>query len=499
MKRWKTSAFVAWATPLTSIASCGSGSGGPPRLDAGGMGTSMAMVDTGADSGASDAATDSTMEVGNPGSDAGDAAVVPDVSEAGPCSLRMNPAVDQGSLQAGQLLLTASGETLALTGYNFPAVNPGDPVFADGWEVRFSHFIATFDKVSLWTNPDMVPTDQSKHGPLVAELDGPWAVDLSQNGVAFPYIDGKEPGERAVAFAVLTNQNKNGNQPFDTSGGTKYAVGFSAVVAAPNALNVNLGPEGLGFYCDMIQNGCVARYVGQATWRGDQGRCSVATSVDAGAEGGVSGGTGRESEFSRIPNVVDFDLCFKPRTPFSPACSGAQCAGAIETTYINCDNQDNAGPALNGEPHPRGVAFLTNTYTVGEVTFHTDHPFWESTKHDTPAHFDQLAALVTGGDGGVPTVRFADTVGVDYSGFKDKQGNALPWRICDPNYQNPNGGARVGQMHFDPVAVPTCQNNDSSNGFCDDYDFSKYNQSTQGHWNGADGLCFVQRAYGSPP
>src|SRR5262249_42347379 len=160
----------------------------------------------------------------------------PEGSAAGTCSLRMNPPVDPNSLRAGQLLLTASGETLALAGYNFPAVNPGDPVFADGWEVRFSHFIATFDTVSLSTNPDMVPTDQSQHGPLVAELDGPWAVDMSKNGVAFPYIDGKEAGERAIAFAVMTNQNKNGNQPFDTNG-TKYAVGFSAVVATSNALN----------------------------------------------------------------------------------------------------------------------------------------------------------------------------------------------------------------------------------------------------------------------
>ena len=491
-------AFVGCAMPLFLCAACASGTSSPPVLDASGTEASMGMQDASIDRAAIDSTADAMADIGSPGPDAGEGGGPPDGSEAGACSLRMNPSVDQHSLGAGQLLLTASGEILALTGYNFPAVNPGDPVFADGWEVRFSHFIATFDKVSLWTNPDMVPTDQSQHGPLVAELDGPWAVDLSQNGVAFPYIDGKEPGERAIAFAVMTNQNKNGNQPFGTSG-TKYAVGFSAVVASSSALNVNLGPEGLGLYCGMIQNGCVARYVGQATWRGDQGRCSVAAPVDGGAEGGVSGGTGQEPEFARIPNVVNFDLCFKPRTPFSPACSGAQCAGAVETSYVNCDNQDNAGPGLNGEPHPRGIAFLSNTYTVGEVTFHTDHPFWESTKHDTPAHFDQFAARVTGGDGGIPTAHFEDSVGVDYTGFKDKQGNALPWRICDPNYQNPNGGTRVGQMHFDPVAIPACQNNDSNSGFCDYYDFSKYNQSTQGHWNGADGLCFVQRAYGSPP
>jgi hypothetical protein len=493
MKLLRFAALAASATPTIMIASCENGSSGPPQLDAGAnMDASIPLPEAGpGHEGGNDATFDGSNDTGSvsdtgPGS--GDAAE--GGPEGGACNLRTNPPVAQSLNQAGNLLLTASGEILAINGFDFPAVNPGDPVFVDGWEVRFSHFIATFDKVSLWS-PMQVVTHQETVGSLVAEADGPWAVDMSQNGVGFPYLDGKETGARAVAFAVLTNQNKNGNKPFDTTGGTLYAVGFSEVTATCDAFNVNLGPEGLALYADMVQNGCVARYVGQALWKGDQGRCSTATPVDAGAEGGVSGGTGQEPEFARIPPVVNFDLCFRPRTALSP--------GAVETSFINCDNQDNAGPGINGEPHPRGVGFLNNAWTVGEVTFHTDHPFWESTQHDTPAHFDQFAALVTGGDGGVPTVHFEDTVGLDYTGFKDKQGNILPWRICDPNYQNPNGGARVGQMRFDPVAVPHCMNGDSSNGFCDYRDFSKYNQSTQGHWNGADGLCFVQRQYPSPP
>src|SRR5579871_2274328 len=123
------------------------------------------------------------------------------------------PCVDQSKLGPGQMLLSASGEILALQGYTFPDPNG---TFADGWQVTFSHYIATFDKVSLWTNPDMVPTDQSQHGPLVAELDGPWAVDMHLNGPNFPYIDGKEMGERAIAFAVLDNENKNGGAAFPT-------------------------------------------------------------------------------------------------------------------------------------------------------------------------------------------------------------------------------------------------------------------------------------------
>jgi hypothetical protein len=451
------------AVSLASIAACSSGSSGPPQLvEAGTRETSTATPEGGADAPVAD----------------------------GGFTLQQAPPVDPGSLQAGQLLLTASGEQLAIAGYNFPAKSPGDSVFADGWQVTFDHFIATFDKVALWTNPDMVPTDQSQHGPLVAELDGPWAVDMSKNDTGWPYIDGKETGERAVAFAVLTNQNKNGGAAFPVDG-TRFAVGFSAVVATTSALNVNLDADGLAYYQTMVQNGCVTLYVGTATYDGDKGACTGGP-VDAGLDASVLGGTGQEPEFARIPKQVRFELCFKPRT-------GNLKAGDAETTWINCDNQDNSGPPSNMEPHQRGVAFRTNAYTIGEVTFHTDHPFWESTQHDTPAHFDQFAAQATGSDAGVPTVHLDDLTGVDYTAITDKQGMPVPWRICDPSYQNPSGGSRVGQMHFDPVKVPHCTGNDSSNGLCDLRDFSKYNQSTQGHWNGADGLCFVQRDYPSPP
>ncbi len=369
----------------------------------------------------------------------------------------------------------------------------GDPngTFADGWQVTFSHYIATLDKVSLWTDPDKSPTDQSQVGSLVAELDGPWAIDMHLNGSAFPYIDGKETGERAVAFAVLRNQNVNGGTSFPTDG-TRLAVGFSAVTATKDALNVNLDADGVARYEYMAQNGCTVLYVGTATWKGDvkPGLCAT-PSADGGAPPpGTTYGRGTEPEFASIPRTIAFDLCIKPRT--------AVTAGSVETSYVNCDNQDNdPAPGLNGEPHARGIAFKSNTYTTGEVTLHTDHPFWESTQHDTPPRFDQFAAQVVGASG-TPTVHFTDAIGVDYLGFRDRNGKVLPWRTCDPNYNNPDGRPRVGQMHFNPVSVPdACMRENPSAGLCDYYDFSKYNQSTQGHWNGADGLCFVERHYPS--
>ncbi len=396
---------------------------------------------------------------------------LPDAEACVPdAGLRSFSAPDKSGLQPGQILLTASGEALAQQGYNFPD-DPANGVFADGWEVRFKHFIATFDKVTISSNPDKVPTDQSQTGPAVAELDGPWAIDLS---TATPNdIPGKEQGETATPFAVLKNQNLNGGSPFATDG-TKYAVGFSSVVATPCAINVNLDADALADYQDMIAKGCATLYVGTATFKADPTQCTT-----------------QDTEFGTFPPVVNFYLCFK-----SP------------TQYMNCDNQDIQGTPFGDVPHPRGIVFPNNTYVTGEVTYHTDHPFWESVIHDTPAHFDQFAARVAlpegsapdAGDGGVPTVTMDDVVGVDYLAYTDEFGNPVQWRSCVKDSTGAQYGKGTGRMSFDPQSVPKAPPgpDPTSAGLRDYYDYATYNQSTQGHWNGTDGLCFVKRNYPSP-
>jgi hypothetical protein len=416
---------------------------------------------------------------------------------------------DATKLTAGQLLLTASGEALAEQGYNFPDL-PANGVFADGWEVRFQHFIATFDKITLSANPEKMPSDQSKTGDPVAQLTGPWVIDLSKSTPND--VPGKEMGEMATPFAALTGQNLiAGNPKFDTVMGTHYAVGFSSVVANPCAINVNLDAEGQALYADMIAKGCSVLYVGTATFKADPATCT------------------QDPGFVPPP-VVKFSFCFK-----SP------------TDYINCDNQDTMGTPDGTEPHPRGIVFPNNTYVTGEVTFHTDHPFWESTLHDQPAHFDQFAARVAlasispseagapeaggsseggvgdastsetgaadssvadvatesaapGADASVVTVTLDDVKGVDFSAYTDKFGNPVKWRSCVKDAMGNWYGFNTGPMAFDLHGVPSAPaGGDAATGLRDYYDFTTYNQSTQGHWNGADGLCYVMRNYPSPP
>lgn len=374
-------------------------------------------------------------------------------------------AVDPGFLQpftppsdpgGGGVVFTASGEVLALRGYAFPPTSASDPAFVDGWELELDHVLATIDRITLSSAPDTAPGDESQTGAVVAEVDGPFAIDLHKDDPS--YLPGKGgAGERAAPIAALSRQNKNGDAPFATD--ARYAFGFDLVVASTSAKNVNLGPEALADYREMVDAGCSVMYVGTATFKG--------TSC-----------TPMDPEFSRLPPVVSFKLCFK-----SPA------------TYVNCQNPDNdPANAFPNEEHQRGVAFKANASVVAQVTIHTDHPFWESTTHDQPAHFDQWAARAVGTDGGTPTVTLEAMRGVDFTAFTDALGNPLPWRSCLATYTPP----ATGTMSFSAGSVPTvAPNGDPAKGLRDYYDFATYDQSTQGHLN-SDGLCFVKRNYPSP-
>ncbi len=381
-------------------------------------------------------------------------------SVAGPTICSTNPG---GALQpfsvpcdpgANGILFTASGEVLALGGYAFPPANPDDPAFVDGWDVHFEEVLVTVDKVTLSDNPDKNPGDQAQTDGVVAEVDGPWAVDLHQGG---PLAGKGGTEERAVPIAALTGQNKNGNIAFDLT--KRYALGFDAVPATKNAQNVNLDAQGQSDYADMIAKGYVVLYVGTATFKG-----TACTPTDP--------------EFDKLPKVVKFRFGFT-----SP------------TTYLNCQNPDNdPAKGFGDEEHQRGVYAFANKTSIAQITMHTDHPFWEGVAHDSPAHFDQVAAQYVG-KAANPTATLEDMKGVDFSAFNDAQGNKLPWRNCvGASYTPPDTGA----MYFDANGLPTDPSDATGTKLRDYADYMTYNQSTQGHVN-SDGLCYIRRNYPSPP
>ena len=356
----------------------------------------------------------------------------------------------------GKVQFTASGEVLALGGYAFPPASPDDAAFADGWEVKFSKLLVTIDHIKLSEGPDTSPADQSKVGKLVAQVDGPWAIDLHKGGP----VQGKGGSdEQAFPIVTLDKQNKNGNAPFDPS--VRYAFGFDIVPATAEATKLQLDAADPD-YAAMVTNGWALMYVGTATWKGGSSCTSTNASFD----------------FTKLPQTVNFRFGFK-----SP------------TTYTNCQNPDNdPAKGFSGEDHQRGVQVKSNQTVVAQVTVHTDHPFWESFVHDTPAHFDQLAALAVKDSSGSFNVTLDQAVGVNYTAFAF-QGNPLPWRACHAGYTPPNMNMQMG---FDSLTIPYAPTGDPTTSMRDYRDYMTYDQSTQGHLN-SDGLCFVSRNYPSPP
>src|SRR5450631_4430365 len=389
-----------------------------------------------------------------------------------------------GGADGGTASLAASGEVLALTGYPFPPANDGDPAFVDGWNVHFTRLLVTLDNITLSNGPDVTPGNQSCTEPTVAKVTGPWAVDLSHSDSR--YLPGKGgAGEEAVPLAALSKQNypAGNNAAFDTSGTTPYAFGFDTIPATTSAMNVNIDAPGLADYAQMVADGCAVLYVGTATFNGTSCTCPTAASPNQTCDANIYGpGKG----WPQAGDSVPFHLCFK-----SP------------TSYVNCQNPppDNSGTPLPGEEHARGIFFQQGSSVIGQVTIHTDHPFWDSVLHDTPAHFDQFAARVAGmGPAGIgvtyPTVTLEMTKGDDFTQYKDALGNQLSWRYCIA----PDTSVHqefVGPMAFDPQSVPHVTGTDACQGLRDYYDYSTYDQSTQGHLN-SDGLCYVARHYPSP-
>jgi hypothetical protein len=372
---------------------------------------------------------------------------------------------------ANGILVSASGEVLALGGFLFPPLNPGDDTYmVDGWNFALTRYITVFDHVVLWDNPNQNPTDPSQHGTQVAHVDGPWVVDLHKGG---PLAGQGGAGEQAVAIATMTKLDDG--RGFDTS--ATYGFGFSTV-AAPgdcNAYNVNLDPDEDADYAYMIQNGYSVLYVGIATWAGDQSRFGC-TQTNAG--GPADGGSDGSYDFTKLPPSMAFRLGFS--TP---------------TNYVNCENERGTGMALPGDEFPRGIQVSPSQSVPAQVTIHMDHPFWESFAENSPLHWDPIAAQFVGAPG-IPEVHTEDMKGVNFLALTDKDGTPLPWRNCAGSFYTPPRG---GQMHFDPLTVPVNPNAaDPSVALRDYYDFMRHTQSSQGHLN-SQGRCVIERQYPAPP
>lgn len=367
---------------------------------------------------------------------------------------------------APNLTVTISGEGSALTGFAYPPSSPDDLAFVDGWDVKFDRILVTVDDITLSETPDLSPTDQAQTGRVVATAKGPWAVDMSKPGAVTDIrprsiqplgadhdhdhghgLLGKDPNAQPLArFDAL-----DGNKSFDPA--LRYAFGFGIVTASDVAKRTNLDASAEADYAEMVAKGLSVLYVGTATFKGVDCKSSDPS-----------------YDFGKLPTTVKFRFGFK--TP---------------TTYKNCQNSDLRGKPFDGEEAQRGVQ--VSSPTTAQITLHVDHPFWNTVDHDaSELFFDQMAAVASA-DG---TLTVDDLAAVDFTSFRDKSGNALPWRSCIASKP-----VKSGIRKFDSGSVPVDPNGAPTSALRSYADFVGYQQSTQGHLN-ADGLCAVQRNFAAP-
>ena len=340
--------------------------------------------------------------------------VVAGATVASACSTTVAPepapvgsVVDAGTLDAqpndtaapekGGVRVTVSGEDYATLGFDFTpgsaTANGDPPAFVEGWQVRFSHVIVTVGNVRLNADPELDPKAYDKVGPVVESDPSAYAVDLVVGGS----VVGKSgsPNEKTVAITTFPGKKLDPKKA--------YAFSYDTVAASANAKLVNLDAGGKDLYAEAIAKGYAMLYVGMATYK--------AAPPAAG------------SVFAKMPSKVAFRLGFK-----NP------------TSYVNCRNTDLK--KVSGS-YPRGIRTTPEDTTTVQITFHTDHTFWNRVDVDgTPLFFDALAANAstfgTSGDGLVTT---EDLENVDIGDVRTRTGEVLPQRSAVADHKT--SGAQV--------------------------------------------------------
>ncbi len=342
----------------------------------------------------------------------------------------------------GGFLVTVSGEDLGLTGYGFTSGSSrsDDPAFVDGWALRFDHIVLTVANPRLNEGPQQNPGDPTQVGAEVARAAGQWAVDVARPGSEIDKGSGAPGAHAIVAWAA-----KADGSAFDSK--TQYAFSYDLAPASESAQRVDLDGDAAALYQQAISRGWAVVFAGTATYKGP--------APEAG------------TVFAKMPTTVNFTF-------------GITNHGS----YVNCENPDLASGG--GDP-PRGVQVLPNTGSRIQITFHTDHGFWDALNVEgTPLHFDPFAAHAsTYGDPTQPgSVTLDDLASVDFTAFVTKSGEKLPARSLVSDYTAP-----VGQLGYKGNGATFPLNSFAQ--------YFAYSAMSGGHMN-ADGECEVIRQLEHP-
>ncbi len=344
--------------------------------------------------------------------------------------------------QGGSIIVAASGESFATTGYAFPP-SPGQEVFVvDGWEIKFTKVIVVIGRATLNASPDQAPADPSKFGAEVASLVGPFAVNLSKVGDVDDIT-----GSSSKAWKLGTIDKKADGSNLDAA--ERYAFSYDLEKASDSVKELRGLDASDADWEEMKTNGYTHFVTGTATFKADAAKCK--SSKDG-------------YDWSKLPTVVDFKFGF-----------------ASPVQNLNCQNADLRGQALNGEDFQRGIQVKAGGSVTAQATFHLDHMFWQTIEHDVAVpHFDHIAAAAKK-VGDKFTVSFDELSQTSIAPVKDGSGNALPWRSCvdESAYKLPTSPTEftIGtEGNADIMSIAA---------------FVRFNASIMGHMNAEDGLCFV--------
>lgn len=335
--------------------------------------------------------------------------------------------------KSGQLEVTVSAEGLGANGYAFPPASGQEVAFVDGWAVDFDRIIVSVANIRISEVPDKSPGDQSVVGSEVALRPGPYVLDLKKSGNAM------DKGGAGLVATRLPINDLSGLFNLDQ----RYAFSYDLVPVTANATFVNVAandPDVLS----MIAAEQRVLMTGTAQFKGQTCQSSVAS-----------------YDFSTLPTPVSFR--FGLEGPVS---------------YVNCQNPDNQGEAIDGEEFQRGIQLLPTGVTTAQITVHTDHLFWPTTAHENLPLFNQFAANSVAVNGAY-SVDLEALKKVPVPNITDRNSAALPWRSCVDSslYLLPTQPAT---MTFDPGTMQLTNL----------HDFVQFNAMTMGHLN-ADGLCYV--------
>jgi len=325
--------------------------------------------------------------------------------------------------------VSISSEDFGQRGFRYSASpEAGEPVFVDGWEVRFTRILVTVQNVRL-NRPGANPSDPASVGAAVAANPRAYAVNVQKAG---PLTGAGGGEETSIPLFVFRSDSAGG--ALDPA--VRYAVSYDVVPATMASTNVNLDDGDRAAYANMVTRRWTQLVEGTATYRGA-----------APAMG---------SPFTSYPTTVNFSLGY-----------GAPSA------YVNCNNPDNGGKDMPGvQPSATGRA-------RAQLTFHMDHAFWEALgRENPPLHFDPIAARanVTGATG---TVTMDDLMGVVPTNLRDRMMRAVPDR----------GGQTMGYTARNPAALSLDLG--GTPGINDLRDFVAFSARASAHLN-ADGLCAVR-------